>query len=107
MNKNQIVKLFNKFVYESISYLGGLLKPYGKDGIELETDDEMYIHHVEVKPQVYKTIEFIRSDGDALNLEVKFVGENKWYQIAANKFNVVDWVFLIEDVEETIEVMNY
>lgn len=83
------------------SALHAILRPYGYNGIELNTrPNDMYSVMGETEPNVFKKIVKVRTTMfDGLQMLVE--GENEWRTL-----DVTDYKFLLDEVESAIDAMG-
>ena len=102
MKKQDIFKVFNSAIDESMNYLAELLSPFGKLGIELNVnEDEQYVVKIECDPGVFKTMEYIRCE-DGKFVEFKFLGESDWHYLNDFRGYVTSWMYLLDEVENEV-----
>ena len=102
MKKQDIFKMYNKVIDESMNYLVELLTPFGKLGVELDVcEDGQNVVKIECDPGVFKTMEYIRCE-DGKFVEFKFLGESEWYYLNDFRADVTDWMYLLDEVENEV-----
>ena len=81
--------------------LHAILRPYGYDGIELNTrPNDMYSVMGETEPNVFKRVVKVRTNAwEGLQMLVE--GEDKWKALDVN-----DYKFLLNEVESAIDAMG-
>ena len=81
--------------------LHAILRPYGYDGIELNTrPNDMYSVMGETEPNVFKKVLKVRSHMFE-GLQMLVEGEDKWKALDVN-----DYKFLLNEVENAIDAMG-
>ena len=81
--------------------LHAVLRPYGYDGIELNTrPSDMYSVMGETEPNVFKRVVKVRSHMFE-GLQMLVEGEDKWKALDVN-----DYEFLLNEVENAIDAMG-
>lgn len=81
--------------------LHAVLRPYGYDGIELNTrPNDMYSVMGETEPNVFKRVVKVRSHMFE-GLQMLVEGEDKWKALDVN-----DYEFLLNEVENAIDAMG-
>lgn len=102
MKKQEIFKMYNSAIDESMKYLVELLAPFGKLGRELDVnEDGQNVVKIECDPGVFKTMEYIRCE-DGKFVEFKFLGESDWYYLKDFRADVTDWMYLLDEVENAV-----
>lgn len=81
--------------------LHATLRPYGYDGIELNTrPNDMYFVMAETEPNVFKRVVKVRTHTwEGLQMLVE--GEDRWKAL-----DVTDYKFLLNEVESAIDAMG-
>ena len=109
MKNRELHQLMDIVKSMSVKYVCELIDPYCADGMMLdtceqidETDEPTYVNKIQVSPNVYKTIEFIRSV-EANKIEVRFLNEPEWVDMNSFILDDFNWGFLIEEIEDTLE----
>jgi len=103
--KNTIFEITKQSIESAIRNaelaLHATLRPYGYDGIELNTrPNDMYSVMGETEPNVFKKVVKVRTtlfDG----LQMLIEGENEWRTL-----DVTDYKFLLNEVESAIRAMG-
>ena len=103
--KNTIFDIAKKGIETAIRNaeyaLHAVLRPYGYDGIELNTrPNDMYSVMGETEPNVFKKILKVRSHMFE-GLQMMVEGDDKWRTLDAT-----DYKFLLEEVESAIDAMG-
>lgn len=102
MKKQDIFKMFNNAIDDSMKYLAELLTPFGALGIELNVcADDLDVVNIECDPGVFKTMEYIRCE-DGKFVEFKFLGESEWHDLNDFRGYVTSWMYLLDEVEKEV-----